>query len=99
MESPVCVCCEKELVAWNGNIMVDMDELFRKDYRKIDNLEVWCKDCTKRISGRSKHNLLELIWVKEDYFDHFNQLFFGEVVYTQEALSVYMRLGEMIYKK
>jgi hypothetical protein len=86
--------------------MVKKSEMF--DNKVINSLEVWCKECTGKLDdkgyGRQYHNLWELSWVKEDYFEQLETLIermAGESVYkfSQQAVLDCLQLGRILYDK
>lgn len=61
-----CDVCKSPLNDWRGNVMIPRESF----EGEIDDLQIWCKLCTKKLDregkGRYYHNLWELSWVKED---------------------------------
>ncbi|AWC31880.1 MULTISPECIES: hypothetical protein [Bacillus] len=107
MNAPICLHCEKELENWRGNVMTKKDEMFSTGV--VQGLEIWCKECTssldKRGYGTEYHNLWELAWVKETYFDQLesliNQMQDREGLYrfSNQAVMDCLQLGRILYDK
>lgn len=101
MGIPRCDECNKSLPEWSGNIMVDNTEY----PDKIEYIMVWCKECTGKLdrqgAGRQYHNLWELSWVKQGYFDLekelFDELTSGRPRWSFDALKRFNRLGRLLF--
>lgn len=101
--APVCVHCNTELSNWRGNVMVSKKEMFED--KKVQHLQVWCKECTTRLdknaNGRDYHNLWELSWLKETYFEQMeslvNQLESPVYSFSPQAILDCVELGRILY--
>lgn len=104
VNGPACVHCEKELSDWSGNVMVSSNEMLKVG--EISRLEVWCKQCTTKLDktgyGRDYHNLWELSWVKETYFNQLESLVERMVEsptyhFSFQAVMDCVQLGRILY--
>ncbi|KKI90680.1 hypothetical protein WQ54_19360 [Bacillus sp. SA1-12] len=101
MGTPRCDECNKPLPNWSGNVMVDGTTY----PDNIDFIMIWCKECTgsldRKGAGRQYHNLWELSWVKQGYFDLekdlFEELTVGRRRWSLDALKQFNRLGRLLY--
>ncbi|PHB54582.1 hypothetical protein COE92_14450 [Bacillus wiedmannii] len=106
MNAPICLHCKKEIENWSGNIMVKHEDM---DSGVIQGLEVWCKECTvsldKKGYGDNYHNLWELSWVKESYFNQLESLIHrmqeqeGIYKFSNQAVLDCLQLGRILYDK
>ena len=98
-KAPVCLHCNTELNEWKGNVMVKESEM--SPGQVISHLEVWCKGCTRELDnagrGRDYHNLWELSWVKETYFDQLEGLLKSAYNFSPEAVLECVELGRILY--
>lgn len=103
MESPRCDECNKLLEDWSGNIMVNSTEY----PDKVNYLMIWCKQCTidldRKGVGGDYHNLWELSWVKQAYFDLekelFTEILSGHKNWSIDAINRFNNLGRSLYEK
>lgn len=66
MKKVKCEVCGESLNNWSGNVMIPRNSF----EGVIDDLQIWCKECTRRLDkegkGQHYHNLWELSWIKRD---------------------------------
>ena len=66
-DHPNCSQCGRPSPDWSGNIMVGREAW---NERNVDQLRVWCKECTRDADNRVgitnvPHAIWELAWMKE----------------------------------
>jgi hypothetical protein len=105
VEAPYCEHCGKVLDNWTGNVMVDASTHLVKEFI------IWCKECTRELDrkgyGRRYHNIWELSWVKNGYFELLRDAIdrAGEeerevgYTFTNNSLKQLVNLGEILYDK
>ncbi|MGE1164509.1 hypothetical protein ACQJ0Y_14670 [Peribacillus simplex] len=105
--SPVCVHCDKELLDWKGNIMVDQNDFLKG--RVVKELQVWCFDCTKEMDkkgyGKNYHHIWHLSWIQEDFFGFVESVLDNSqnpnalVRWERQAVKDFFNLGSLRYQK
>lgn len=100
VKAPICRHCGESLNDWHGNVMVDYNSMINNSI--VERIEIWCKDCTKKMGSygrREYHSIWELYRIQQDFFRLLECKVTNKdgISFNNHAIEQLIDLGRMVY--